>query len=229
MRRSPTDTKFSGCSLFDKSYRDLQGLGSPNSFRDNVSDVTSVTEHGRSIKQPVFQLKAESLHSHKPESDVDDSPVVAHQLAESSTPRLVTILSCIQCILASLPCSRTTPSCTRCIRNNTATSCLLQRRLFPKENTAAPVELCTIPVLLKLDDENEGIWVEKMAAMQRLMEMWEDKKDRGNWILPRIETEERGGWRGQKKKNGNEALRSGFGEGIGRIRCEELVLEEVTF
>jgi hypothetical protein len=39
---SPTDTTFSGGSIFDKPYRQSLLLGSPSPYRDDISDVTSV-------------------------------------------------------------------------------------------------------------------------------------------------------------------------------------------
>jgi hypothetical protein len=82
----------------------------------------------------------------------------------------------------------------------------------------------TLPILLKLKDENEDVWVKKMAAMQELMEAWQKKKDKDNWVLPRVEIETRGGWKGWKREDD-----AGLGEGLGRLRCEELIVDEVTF
>jgi hypothetical protein len=222
---SPTDTTFSGASVFDKPYHHL---GNSRHFRDDVSDITSFHDYEeKPIKQPVFERKALTLPPSTCLADVNELiNKESHPITtpEPNTPRLATVLSCIQCTLASLSCSRSTPSCTRCIRNNAAPSCLLRRRLFPHEIAVARAELCTLPNLLKLKDENEDVWVNKMAAMQELMEAWQKKKDKDNWVLPRVEIETRGGWKGWKREDD-----AGLGEGLGRLRCEELTVDEVTF
>lgn len=185
---SPTDTTFSGGSVFDKPYCQNLLLGSPGPYHDDISDVTSVDgEEREPIKQPIFQSSHLPAHA----ADVTDKTC----LPDPNAPRLTTILSCIQCTLANLPCSRTPPACTRCTRNATP-SCLLQRRLFSDEIAAAPTDLCTQPVLLKLVSESEEVWEKKMGVMQELMGEWRDRKDRENWVLPKVETSVRRGWRG---------------------------------
>ncbi|CBY00723.1 hypothetical protein LEMA_P018530.1 [Plenodomus lingam JN3] len=124
---------------------------------------------------------------------------------DASIPRLVLMTSCIQCTLASLPCSRTPPSCTRCIRNGHAETCLLTRRLFLDEPIRYPSHLYSHPgaggissaygngdgismgsvVLLKVVGQDEGVvWEHKRAVLERLMGAWWDGFERENWVLP---------------------------------------------
>jgi len=207
---SPTDTNFSGASVFDKPYRRAILLGSPGPYHNDFSDATSADGQDREpIQQPIFQNPRSPIHP----TDVTDPQA-----------RLTTILSCIQCTLANLPCSRTLPVCTRCTRNATP-SCLLQRRLFSEEIDAAPPHLCTKPVLLKLVSETEEVWEAKMEVLGELMEGWNEKRDKENWVCPRVDTEVRRGWLGwvEERRDG------GLGGGMGKMNCVELWVEEVKF
>jgi hypothetical protein len=238
---SPTDTSFSGASIFDKDH------GSPcpeGRFRDDVSVATSLDPDDKIHEHEAFVVKREhfidnlapeSLNSYDPLSDADDQDYNHHQLQQQefattpsphhtdiTLPRLTTILSCLQCTLSSLPCSRTPPHCARCIRNSKSTSsttnppCLLLRRRFPEEITP---EHYTLPVLFKRVDESEESWAEKMSVKEKLLEEWMEKEERRNWVLPRVESEERGGWKRYRKGcGGKKEGKKGRGwEGEGRV------------
>jgi len=245
---SPTDTSFSGASVFDLPEHGGE-LGSPcrrGRFRDDGSEATSCDDDDDEdqklfgqqsndtktrLAQPDFtspRLCPESLHSYDPiSSDDDEGEAIEEPLTapiapiprDPNEPRIVSLVSCLQCTLSSLPCSRTTPSCTRCIRNGHASTCLLLRRRFPEETDHA----CTAPVLLKLKNEDPDTWMRKMEVAQKVQEEWQEKLDKRNWVLPRVESERRGDW------NGCVGVGSGRrghpGEGMGRVRWEELVVE----
>lgn len=223
---SPTDTTFSGASIFDKSYRQHEELDRPRQCRDDISEATSVDEDDeKPTRQTVFDARSGTLFDDGPDSTVDEiyAEVQPRSVFEPNTIRLTTIISCLQCTLASLPCSRTSPSCTRCIRNNFSSFCLLQRRLFDDEIADTPPELCLTPVLLKLATEDEGSWKKKMEAKHELMRVWKEKRNKENWVLPSVESK-RGGWR---KYGRFDTMRIGVGvgEGSGRLRCEEVVVD----
>ena len=78
---------------------------------------------------------------------------------------------------------------------------------------------------MKLKNEDPGVWEKKAEVMEKVQEEWQEKLDRRNWVLPRVESEKRGDWR----VNGGGCVGSGRrghpGEGIGRERWEELVVE----
>lgn len=217
---SPTDTTFSGASIFDKEYTSPCPEGK---FRDDISDATNLDPNDEYQERELFAkdeeieeladaLAPESLNSYDPASDIDD-PHYTHQLqpttadlnhcvTDPSKPRLVTILSCLQCTLASLPCSRTPPYCSRCVRNTNSTNppCLLLRRRFPHELTTYPPQLYTLPVVLRRIGESEEDWPEKMKVKEKLLQEWREKEERKNWVMPKIEIEVRGGWQGRGKR-----------------------------
>ena len=79
---------------------------------------------------------------------------------DPSAPRIIWITSCLQCVLANLPCSRTPPTCSRCARRKSSAEqpCLLHRRRLPQEMVTADHLICTSPVLLRLHGEDEETW-----------------------------------------------------------------------
>ncbi|KAL5114126.1 hypothetical protein ACEQ8H_008010 [Pleosporales sp. CAS-2024a] len=211
---SPTDSRFSAGSIFDAPNY----TGSPCKTyidHDNYSDTTSVNDAAPDEYKAVLDVGP----APKPrQSDASHD--------ERNEPRLVTIVSCIQCIVLSLPCSRTLPACTRCMRNAQARTasllatdspptstppCLLQRRLLASEFAAAPAPMCAEPVLLRLQNEQEHAWARKMQVLEALGERWRDKTDRANWVLPDSRGD-KGTWSGRKR--GHVALM--WGEGKGR-------------
>ncbi|KAF1915663.1 hypothetical protein BDU57DRAFT_530595 [Ampelomyces quisqualis] len=224
---SPTDTSFSGASVFDNQDSSSSPCpGGRSRFPDNGSDATSVDDgdddaHKPSVEKSVHPLAPENLHAHNVRSTTNDS-LADHEHptapAPSQThPRLTTILSCIQCTLLALPCSRTPPCCSRCMRNarTCAPPCLLVRPRFADELPTVPTRLRTRPVLLRRADESAAAWAEKMAVKARLLEGWRAGVERLNWVCPRIESERRGGWMGEGKGGGG--VNGGEWEGVGRV------------
>lgn len=80
-----------------------------------------------------------------------------------STPKKTHIIltSCLQCTLMRLPCSRTLPHCTRCVRNGHASLCLAQRRKLTSEMVDGHVVGNQEPVLVRLRGEGAEKWREK--------------------------------------------------------------------
>jgi hypothetical protein len=79
-------------------------------------------------------------------------------------------------------------------------------------------------VLLKLKNEDPEHWAERMSAAERLRREWVYMQDKMNWVLPRIESEERGNWRieGRVERAGMKWP----SEGMGRVVFEELLVDE---
>jgi hypothetical protein len=222
---SPTDTIFSGASIFDKPHREYHGLESSRQHRDNDSDATSFDDTDQKpLKQPNFGHETGDTINRGLTSIVTQTPaeIQHHITLDSTKPRLVTILSCLQCTLASLPCSRTLPTCMRCIRNK-VTSCLLQRRIFTDESLDSPGEPYTSPVLLKFAGEDEEIWQRKMEVKDELMRVWSERRDKENWVLPKVDVAKRGGWKKYGRYDHNDV---GVGEGTGRLRFVEVTVDE---
>ncbi|KAK3202126.1 hypothetical protein GRF29_161g251461 [Pseudopithomyces chartarum] len=102
---SPTDTNFSLPSIFS-SPAAYPRSSSPTSISSDSEPATCAVED---------EAQDKFLH--------DDLPIGP---LNPSAPHLIIMTSCLNCVLASLPCSRTLPSCTRCTRNGRL--CLPQRK-----------------------------------------------------------------------------------------------------
>ncbi|OAL51381.1 hypothetical protein IQ07DRAFT_599340 [Pyrenochaeta sp. DS3sAY3a] len=160
------------------------------------------------------------------------TPKIKHQDSESVTqthspppydaslPRLVRLTSCQQCIMLNLTCSRTPPYCSRCKRHGHAEMCLLQRRRLPEELSYLSARDYTVPVLLKLVGADEDIWRRKMELAEELREVWRQRMDMENWVLPDV-CSRRGSWKGEVESGG----RVGMGEGLGRVEYQELSVD----
>ncbi|KAI4691323.1 uncharacterized protein J4E84_003615 [Alternaria hordeiaustralica] len=247
---SPTDTSFSGQSIFDKPLRkDL--FGSPTPYlerRDDGSDTTSIDSRDwaptqgkeRTLERPIPPTFA--LRPSKPSARLDHQKVASHMDTDDLTtvwdldpqqtlppnePRPVWITSCLQCTLSGLPCSRTYPSCSRCKRHNRAEECLLQRRRFASEvMDSSTMERSTAPALLKVKGEDEGVWERKVELAEALCEQWVAEQDKKNWVLPDVGSA-RGGWGKRKGRAGKEKV-GHPGEGIGRLAFRELFVDVDT-
>ncbi|KAF2024441.1 hypothetical protein EK21DRAFT_117759 [Setomelanomma holmii] len=245
----PTDTSFSSGSIFDTPCRldyELETPYAPRTFRDDESDITSLDQDDRDwdsekntpadrLQQPLFashDLSSASLNSFNPScsgTSIDPNSVLSPIRSptppphNSNTPRIVTVLSCLQCTHANLPCSRTTPSCTRCIRNSMSKSCLLLRRRFPEEIDPSKPQHCTVPVMLERKAEDENEWARKMKVMQTMREVWQHREDKRNWVLPRVDSEVRVDWRVEGRVDWVEE--KWLSEGLGRVVFEEVVVD----
>ncbi|KAH9873041.1 hypothetical protein J1614_005438 [Plenodomus biglobosus] len=236
---SPISTIFSDrSSVFDTPLRKThQGF---NQIDDNFSDSTSIDNderQGKAHGEPIVDITPvdttpqlpsppESLHSYDPPSSTpsitndtcEPNAHNTHTLHDPSTPRAVTITSCLQCTLARLPCSRTPPSCTRCTRNGHPESCLLTRRLFPEEVARSDCNAARTLTLLKLRGADEELWARKLQVRDELVQEWRDRQDRLNWVLP--------SWDGEvgQTRRGEERRRVVW-EGEGRVVFRELCVD----
>jgi hypothetical protein len=251
---SPTDTSFSGHSIFDAPTRKNLRCGSPTSkyqIRDDTSDITSVgddVEWGLSVKEqhlvqpppaPNFARRASSpptsVVSYDPSSNAEEdeanvssepAPDAGFPLYDPIDPRLVWITSCLQCTLANLPCSRTHPACSRCKRKGCADDCLLHRRSFAIE--ALDPEKCKVPILLKVRGDEEETWQRKLGLAEDLRKEWVAEQEKDNWVMPDI-----GSPRVTLKERvqvlqGARVRKKGIlhpGEGMGRISYKVLVVD----
>lgn len=228
---SPITSIFSNHSLFDSPLcKDIQLTAPTREPNDDEStDYTSIdgeeddegiakkTSIASKYQQP-FYIPSTSPKPPAPPSsiqlDFDHSVVPSAQSSSTahslSYPRVVNITSCLQCTLANLPCSRTTPSCTRCVRNGHGATCLLTRRLFPEETAQSDSRNPSSLVLLKLKGANEDVWRRKMELKDTLLEQWQVEKDQENWVFPSLG----GRLKSERKKWG--------WEGMGRVMYETL-------
>ncbi|KAF1957571.1 hypothetical protein CC80DRAFT_560942 [Byssothecium circinans] len=136
------------------------------------------------------------------------------------TPVLVFFQSCLQCTLADLPCSRTPPSCTRCVRNGCGSLCLLLRRRQSFDHVKGYTLLMPFPVLLKTVGTDEGVWRRKVELAEGLVRRWREGRERANWVLPSSVVCERGGWKGEGR-----VLEFHPGGGRGRVGWGWVCLE----
>ncbi|KAI4663692.1 uncharacterized protein J4E78_004109 [Alternaria triticimaculans] len=250
---SPTDTSFSGQSIFDKPLRkNLFGSPTPKfEIQDDDSDTTSIDSrdwapaHGKErtlerLVPPAFALRPSkpsarpNPHEAASQTDTDDLTAVPHldpqhtlPPHDPNEPRPVWITSCLQCTLAGLPCSRTYPSCSRCKRHNRADECLLQRRRFTSEVMySSLMDRSTAPALLKVKGEDEGVWERKVELAEALCEQWVAEQNKKNWVLPDVGSA-RGGWGKRRGRGGKEKV-GHPGEGIGRLAFRELFVDVDT-
>jgi hypothetical protein len=173
-----------------------------------------------------------SIYSQNPpstaEAELCDKPTpfsISVPLPPSPTgePQLIFLTSCLQCTLANLPCTRTLPSCSRCIRNGHGSMCLLHR----KRTTAEVLDLhptdvhYSTPVLLKTWDTDERVWEAKLRLSDRLVTEWREGLEVENWVLPSVESV-RGCW----AKDGAQVPRVHPGPGLGRTTWRMVRLAE---
>ncbi|KAF1831214.1 hypothetical protein BDW02DRAFT_532441, partial [Decorospora gaudefroyi] len=246
---SPTDTSFSGQhSIFDAPVRKLQfECPTPKGqIQDDLSDTTSLDANddedcgSPSRKQQLFRQPTThdstlrpsspppSINSYNPPSTngenqpqpitvTNPAPTTPH---DPNTPRLVWLTSCLQCTLLNLPCSRTHPACTRCIRKGQSSTCLLHRRSFAFE-AIDPLK-CQVPILLKVKGEDEEAWRNKVQLSRTLLAEWRVGRERRNWVFPCLEGG-KGGWRRGLGDRG--PVERHPGEGLGRMVFQLLAVD----
>ena len=114
------------------------------------TEVSSVAESDTGIEEPE--------HEEPPPTIVNTN---------HSPRRLVALISCYQCVMAGLPCSRTYPACSRCERAGNADTCLLFRRKLPEEITRKTGFNIT-PTLLMVEGEDESVRQKKVARLEEV-------------------------------------------------------------
>ncbi|CAI6333470.1 unnamed protein product [Periconia digitata] len=223
---SPTDTTFSENknAIFDspQSIREIYSVGSARHNKYAETDASSVDEtDNSSFKDGHDEINDVDSTSHQPTSTVISARKNIQQPNDRlettrtvpSTLNRVCVLSCLQCAMKDLPCSRTTPSCQRCNRNDTAESCLLQRRRTADEMLSRDRNFCRTPVLLFQDGETENGWAKKVALQTQLLDVWKAKEDRRNWVYPSLM---------DSKADHKWELKGHPGEGKGRLSFVEM-------
>lgn len=180
---SPTDTAFSGHSVFDTPSSPGNGW-IEDVFSDEVPDIIpgddSKTRLDKEQKarlsknQTLLDIddsEAGSRVSYDPPSEAEDLEEVANAQITIATslpsldpckPRPTFLTSCLQCIHADLPCSRRAPACSRCKRKGQAALCLMHRRQYPDEIRTSDATWCTTLKLLKLRSEDQETWKKKL-------------------------------------------------------------------
>ncbi|KAF2176792.1 hypothetical protein K469DRAFT_397417 [Zopfia rhizophila CBS 207.26] len=228
-RPSPTNANFSDQGIFDKPLHDSSRLGSSNDNGNifSVSSATSASDDesfcNQRLEKPNGQSAKDkgSLNSYDPPTEINVTPSTQDLLIGDrpvnhlnwEQPRLVWITSCLQCTLAQLPCSRTLPACSRCMRAGCGNQCLMHRRKLNEERIPGDVVRNMVPVLLKVKGDDVEVWERKMALCDELLQTWQFDLDRNNWVLP-INNRQKGSY----LTHGNKAhtLQLHPGEGFGR-------------
>lgn len=190
---SPTNTSFSDNSIFDPSDA-KRDPWFDDPFADDVPDLAPADNDGQTVISKVRWLSAdlaappveidrsdntsdllvepptELAHDEQHEADsvASTCTTAVNVRADPDDPRIARITSCAQCIVANLPCSRTYPCCTRCKRNGHAKLCLLHRMRFLEELDEDKLLSCTIPVLLKVKNEDEAILQQKIEFLKEV-------------------------------------------------------------
>lgn len=193
---SPTTTSFSIGSIFDTSIRqpphrsDSPGVDQQTYGNKSDSDDTSITREDQEEvkdsprKSTALQIENDICLSDAANDNPITTPLSDADNHEAPRTRRVALTSCLQCLLAYLPCSRTLPACSRCIRN-ARSPCLLHRLPFLNEQVL-PAARSAVgrSALVKMPGESEDAWVVRNEEEGRLMAVWRERVDRGNWVLP---------------------------------------------
>jgi hypothetical protein len=185
---SPTDTAFSQDSIFDAFRCTPSSPTSPVPGGRKVqyaeTDASSVCSEKDDVcltdtvthKYPYLPTPPASVHSYEPPTDEEDALepnppdllIPDSKLIPPDTPRIHHLVSCLQCVLAGLPCTRRTPACSRCERNGHGEMCLLQRRRMRKEMSNGQGNFNRMPVLLKLWGCDEALHERKVALAEEV-------------------------------------------------------------
>lgn len=189
---SPTNTSFSGDSIFDTptsaddgSIEDPFTEGDPDTAPVDILGWGTSSNEDRSCTAGQISIdtdhsEADSLASYDSPSEVanrikgtqdlsgETSREATAPLVDPDKPRPTWLTSCTQCIHADLPCSRKAPACSRCKRNGQAALCLLHRRPYPEEILNSDATWSTTLILLKLKDEDEETWKAKLKLVNEV-------------------------------------------------------------
>lgn len=178
---SPTDTDFSFRSIFDEPCHSSEGAHETGSICSNSSDECSVSEccpsgaqRRRLLSQDSLEdLAPASLNSYEPPSVAESTEQTVNPIGIASIPLqedekgTFFVVSCLQCTLVGLRCSRTVPACSRCVRNGVE-CCLVQRRQKPHELNDKSLDSHNTPVLVRLKDEDDRVWRKKEQLAQEV-------------------------------------------------------------
>lgn len=85
---------------------------------------------------------------------------------DPSATHLISLTDCLQCVLSDLPCSRTLPTCLRCIRNGHGALCLVQRKRLHVEVFNEHGIFESYPILLKREGDDPDVYEQK-CEMQK--------------------------------------------------------------
>ncbi|KAF2012513.1 hypothetical protein BU24DRAFT_484169 [Aaosphaeria arxii CBS 175.79] len=204
---SPTKTNFSGDTVFDEPpapalYKGYV-YGEPGRKDDiNIDEIrsaSSITDAGdydlqsssgddeasAEIKAPEDVSCAGLHHSLTGFYAATEQEVSAtSEKTEAPEKRLVIVVSCLQCTLQGMRCSRTLPACSRCVRAGRDDTCLLHRRMMAYEAKTNGQWASNMPILLRLQHDPEEKWNMKNKLAQKLLQEWRIEQDRKNWVLP---------------------------------------------
>ena len=187
---SPTNTNFTDNSIFDRPF--APGMRYFDTHNDALSycSATSIVSSDCSDTDSSYKsqiVRSENLAEAEPQNatgvEVADAhniksvkrhaPVIhreteeVHLVQPKTAPNrctLVWVTSCLQCTLAKMPCSRTIPACSRCVRAGCGDMCLLQRRKLNSERVLGAIVGNMTPVLLHEEGQGEGV-VERKRAL----------------------------------------------------------------
>jgi hypothetical protein len=242
-KSSPTDTSFSYVTSFDSP--EIKEIGAR--YFDDVSDTSATTieeegpdwssceeqmqeqEEKEDIVAPLDAVSSYSTGIHNSISSSSstisipvspDDEQLVQPPCDPTNPRLVWITSCLQCTLAGLPCSRTPPSCSRCIRKGVGDMCLLRRRKLADERVRGDRAGNRVGILLKVKGQDEVRWGMKKVLEQELTEKWREEEGRKNWVLP-VSGVKGNYW---TYGSGGAVGKRDMGEGMGRQTFVEIVL-----
>lgn len=178
---SPTDTNFSTDPIFDSPYSPADSsciFARPNTDASSLDDEDEA--HTRKELLSSVELSDDSgLESASSITLPGDSPLGLSSslsfapIATTSSPKgfdphathLVYLTSCLQCVLSSLPCSRTLPACSRCLRHGHGDLCLTQRKRHHSEMYCADNSVDIDPILLVSEGDDQETF-HKKAQLQ---------------------------------------------------------------
>ncbi|KAF2756187.1 hypothetical protein EJ05DRAFT_92776 [Pseudovirgaria hyperparasitica] len=129
----------------------------------NVATTTNLAPHDES---------ALGTPTESPPRDL----VVNTEIPSLTKPMLVWVTSCLQCVLKGLPCDKTVPRCSRCLRCGEEGHCLLQ--FVPYHDS------WTTPILVRFSSDDHQVTEEREEQQRELLKNWQSRVERRNWALP---------------------------------------------
>ncbi|KAF2446499.1 hypothetical protein P171DRAFT_483838 [Karstenula rhodostoma CBS 690.94] len=204
---SPTDTNFSSDPIFDSPYNPTDSScisarpDTDASSLDDEDEVCARKELFASVElsddsgvEPGTPTTILDTSSDSPPSLAPIAPTHALNGFDPHATHLIYLTSCLQCVLSGLPCSRTLPACSRCIRHGHGDLCLAQRKRHHSEIYCADDSVDTDPILLMREGDDEGTFHKKIQLQSELLNTWWEKRERKNWVIP-ADNGIRGDWK----------------------------------